>query len=121
MMKPETPTKAELKALVAHYKQLSEEGMEPRIKEMRLEDGSFNLSVTGPMVEAMGIALVGQFKQGGATNFMEMSFSDRDEPYQRYIVTVQKAGAKSPADLLSEAKARIAQLEQMLPMPMRDA
>jgi hypothetical protein len=116
-----TQKKAELKAERDHYKKLAEEGMEPRIKEMRFEDGSFNLSVTGPMVEAMAMTLVGQFIEGGATNFMEMTVFDRFvNPGDRYIVTVQKAGAKSPADLLREAKEKIAHLERSLPLHMTD-
>lgn len=114
-MKPETLTKAELRAERDHYKDLAEKGMEPRIKSMRLEDGSLNMEIAGPIVELMAIGFIGQFKASDATNFMEMNLFDRDEPYQRYTITIQKVGAKSPADLLKEAKDRIAYLEQNLP------
>jgi hypothetical protein len=79
---------------------------------MRLEDGHFDMSVTGPIVEAFAVALVGQFKEGGSANYMEMSLFDRDEPFQRYTVTVQKVGAKSPADMVNEARARVAELDE---------
>jgi hypothetical protein len=104
-------TKAQLRAERDHYKKFAEAGVGPIIKSMRLENGKFDLEVTGPIVEMISVAFVGQFKAGGATNFMEMSLYDRDEPYQRYILTVQKAGAKSPADKLRDAEARIAELE----------
>lgn len=92
---------AALKAITAerdHYKEIAEQGIQPVIERMCFENGRFDVEITGPMVEAMAVALVGQFKEGGATNFMEMSLYDRDEPFQRYTVTVQKAGALSPAD-----------------------
>lgn len=116
-MKPETPTKAELRAERDHWKELAEKGLEPRIASMRLEDGHFDMAVTGPIVEMMAMALVGQFKEGGAKNFMEMSLFDRAEPFQRYTVTVQKVGALSPADKLSAAEKRIADLEAELAKP----
>lgn len=97
--------------ITAHYKQLAEEGTAPLIKSMKLEEGHFDLSVTGPIVEAVAVAFVGQFKEGGSTNYMEISLFDRDEPFQRYTVTVQKVGAKSPADLVNEARAEVASLK----------
>ncbi|MBD9542922.1 hypothetical protein IB276_26095 [Ensifer sp. ENS04] len=99
---------------VAHYKKLAEEGTAPLLKSMKFENGEFDMSVTGPIVEVMAMAFVGQFKAGGSVNYMEMNLYDRDEPFQRYAVTVQKVGAKSPADLVNEARARIAELEAQL-------
>lgn len=98
----------------AHYKKIAEEGTAPLIKSMKLENGEFDMSVTGPIVEAFAIALVGQFKAGGAVNYVEMSVFDRDEPFQRYAVTVQKAGAKSPADLVNEARAEVEALRAQI-------
>ncbi|RVO55166.1 hypothetical protein CN090_04415 [Sinorhizobium meliloti] len=97
-----------------HYKNIAEEGTAPLLKSMKLENGEFNMDITGPIVEVMACAFVGQFKAGGSVNYMEMSLFDRDEPYQRYTLTVQKVGAKSPADLVDEARARIAELEDEL-------
>lgn len=94
-----------------HYKKIAEEGTAPLLKSMRIENGEFNMDITGPIVEVMAMAFVGQFKAGGSVNYMEMSLFDRDEPYQRYTLTVQKVGAKSPADLANEARARVAELE----------
>lgn len=95
---------------VAHYKQIAEKGTAPLIESMKLENGHFDLSVTGPIVEAISCAFVGQFKEGGSTNYMEMSLFDRDEPFQRYTVTVQKVGANSPADLVNEERKRVTEL-----------
>jgi hypothetical protein len=108
-------TKAELRAERDHWKALAEKGLEPRIRQLRFGDGEFSMEVLGEVVEGIAVALVSQFKAGGATNFYEMNLFDRDEPFQRYTVTVQKVGALTPADKLSAAEKRIAELEAMLP------
>lgn len=107
-------TKAEPRAERDHYKRLAEEGIMPRIKGMRFENGECNMEVVGPITEYIATAFICQFKAGGAENFMEMNFYDRDEPFQRYILTVQKVGAKSPADKLKEANAKLAMLVRAL-------
>jgi hypothetical protein len=94
----------------SHFQELAEHGLEPRMKSMRLENGEVNLQVTGPMVEAMAMAYVLHFKGIGATTFVEFNIHDREEPFQRYTVTVQKVSGKTPADLLNECKANHAAL-----------
>lgn len=106
---------ADVKAERDHYKKLADEGLEPRLRELHYGKDGFRAEVVGPTVELLALAFVSHFKDGGATNFMEMSIYDRDEPYQRYTLTVQKVGALSPADKLNKAEARIAGLEAMLP------
>lgn len=91
-----------------------DDALEPRIREFHFGKEGFSAEVTGQLVERMALAFVSQFKAGGATNFYEMSIFDRDEPYQRYTVTVQKVGALTPADKLNAAEARIAELEAAL-------
>jgi len=97
-MRPETQTKAELRAERDHWKKLAEEGLEPRIRDMRINGGSFDLELTGQVVEQIAVAFVSNFKALGTENYMEMQVYDRDEPFQRYIVTVQKVGKLSPHD-----------------------
>lgn len=97
-MRPETQTKVELRAERDHWKKLAEEGLEPRIRDMRINGGSFDLELTGQVVEQIAVAFVSNFKALRAENYMEMQVYDRDEPFQRYIVTVQKVGKLSPHD-----------------------
>jgi hypothetical protein len=113
-LRPETQTKAELRAERDHWKKLAEEGLDPRIKSMRLEDGRFDMAVTGPIVEMMAIAMVGQFKEGGAKNYMEMSLFDRDEPWSRYTVTEQKVGKLSPHDKVTKLDAALRDAESFI-------
>lgn len=81
---------------------------EPAIKSFKMENGAFDIALTGPVVERIAVAMVGHFKATGAENYVEMSLYDREAPYQRYCVTVQKVGAKSPHDLLREAESALA-------------
>lgn len=100
-----------LRAERDYWRELAEKGLEPRLKSMRLEDGEFNMEVVGPAVELIAIALVGNFKANKTQNYYEMTLYDRDEPYQRYVVTVQKAGALSPHDKAALAEAKVAELQ----------
>lgn len=90
------------------------EGLEPRIKHMRFEDGQFDMALTGQTVEAIAVAFVSHFKSLGAENYVELNMFDRAEPFQRYTVTVQKVGALSPADKVKAAEARRDKLKEAL-------
>lgn len=104
-------TKAELIAERDHWQKLALEGLEPRMRQMKFGSGEFSMEVLGPAVEHIAIALVSYFKANGAENYVEMNIHDRDEPFQRYTVTVQKVGKLSPADKVRIAEARVAELE----------
>lgn len=106
---------ADVKADRDHYKKLASEGLEPRLRELHYGKDGFRAEVVGPTVELLALAFVSHFKAGGAQNFVEMSIYDRDDPFQRYTLTVQKVGALSLADKLNKAQARIVELEAMLP------
>lgn len=95
-----------------HWQQMAEEGLEPRLRRMRYESGEFEMEYTGQAAEAIALAMVGHFKAMGAVNYLEMNLFDRDSPFQRYTVTIQKVGAKSPADKVREAEARVRELEE---------
>jgi hypothetical protein len=97
-----------------HWKELAEEGLEPRMRRMRFENGEFDMEYTGQVAETIALAMVGHFKAIGAVNYVEMNVHDRGEPFRRYTVTVQKVGAKSPADKVADAEARVLELEARL-------
>lgn len=89
---------ASLQAQVDHWRTLAEEGTEPLLKSMKFENGQFDMAVTGPIMDVIAMGIVGQFKATGCVNYNELNLYDRDEPFQRYTVTVQKVGAMSPAE-----------------------
>lgn len=105
---------ARLTAERDHWQQLAEHGLEPRMQRMRFENGEFEMAYTGEVAEAMALAFVGHFKAMKAANYIEMDFRDRGEPYGRYVVAVQKVGAKSPHDKVKDAETRISELEALL-------
>lgn len=84
---------------------------DPLLKSFRFEDGKFDMAVTGPIVQHMAAIFVAHFKAMGTENYLELSFFERDEPYHRYTVTVQKvSGAKSAHELRAEAESRLSVL-----------
>lgn len=103
---------ARLTAERDHYKDIAENGVEPLLSKMSFESGVYDLEFTGHSASMMAMSFVGYFKGMGATNYLEMNLNDRDAPFDRYTVTIQKVSGKSPVDLLKEAKAKIAELEQ---------
>lgn len=94
-----------------HYKDVAENGLEPMLKKMSYDSGLYDMEFTGHAAAMMAMSFVGYFKGMGATNYLEMNLNDRDAPFERYTVTIQKVSGKSPVDLLKEAKAKIAALE----------
>lgn len=94
-----------------HWKEIAEQGLEPRMRRMRFESGEFEMEYTGQVAETIALAMVGHFKASGAVNYLEMNIHDREEPFRRYTVTIQKVGAKSPAEKVNEAEARVLELE----------
>jgi hypothetical protein len=113
-MKPETQTKAELRAERDHWRKLAEEGLEPRMRQIRFGDGEFSMEVLGPAVEHIAVAFISYFKANGAENYVEMNVHDRDNPFERYTLTVQKVGNLSPADKVRIAEQKVAELEARL-------
>lgn len=98
--------------------ELLEKGMEPRLEKLTYEGGAFDAAFTGDTVKAMALAYVSHFKETGAENYLELNFADRAEPFQRYIVTVQKVGKLSPADKEKAALVRAETAEHNLSLAL---
>lgn len=94
------------------------EYLEPRLQSMKFDSGNFDMELTGKTVEGIAVAFVSYFKaeNGGDRpgNYLELNVFDRDEPFQRYTVTVQKVGKLSPADKERAAQARATAAEASL-------
>ncbi|MGU9981534.1 ead/Ea22-like family protein [Phreatobacter sp. HK31-P] len=87
---------------------------DPTLQHMHLENGRLDMAVAGPVVERMSLVFVEWFRETGARNNIEMSFSAKSEPFERYIVTVQKVLAKTPAEQRKEAEKRAEAAEAAL-------
>ncbi len=87
---------------------------EPSLNWMRLENGQLDMAVAGAVVQHIAAAMAGWFRESGAENYVEMSLNARDEPFERYVVTVQKVGRLSPheARVAAEARAEEAEAER---------
>ena len=105
-----------LEAFTAQAERIAEleRGMEPHVQSFRVENGELNMALTGPAMEHIAVCVVDHFKAMGAENYFEMSLFDRDDPAERYVVTVQKASAKSPHELRSAAEAEVRTLREVL-------
>jgi hypothetical protein len=91
-----------------------EDGPEVFLKSMKFENGQFDMAVTGPAMEHIAACVVGHFKALGPENYFEMSLFDREDPSERYVVTVQKVSAKSPHELRKAAEADVAEFMRRL-------
>lgn len=97
-------SRATLRAERDHYKALSEQLADPQVKEFTFGAEGFDMKLTGKAVEKIAIVFVSHFKAVGAVNYLEFNLYDRDDPWQRYTLTVQKVGALSPADRVRAAE-----------------
>ena len=112
-------TKAELREQLVqmteerdHYRKVAESGLDLVLERMSFDrSAGFDAEFTGEVARAISLSMVSHFKAMGAANFLEMTVTDVEEPFQRYTVTIQKVGALSPAEVLREARGRIAELE----------
>ena len=89
---------------------------DPLLKDMRFEDGTLNLSLTGEILERMALIVGEHFVASGAKNYIEMQLHDRKNFGVRYAISIQKCGdgAKTPHELKTEAIARAEQAEARL-------
>lgn len=82
------------------------------ILDMRMASGAIDLSVTSKALEHLALVLTEHFRESGAKNYIELSLHAKTEPFESYVVTVQKRnGAKTPHELRQAAEARVTALE----------
>ena len=84
---------------------------DPSLNWMRLENGQLDMAVAGAVVQHIAATMAGWFRESGAENYVEMSLNARDEPFERYVVTVQKVGRLSPHEARVAAVARAEKAE----------
>lgn len=78
---------------------------EPRLQSMRMENGHFDMSVCGPIVNRFALAVVAHFREEPeAKNYFSWNIHSSEDPFERYSVTIQKNSGKSPHELRAEAE-----------------
>lgn len=79
------------------------------LTNMGIVNGGMNITLEGGACQLLADAFCEQFRNSGATNFVEMSFTGPDG--LQLLVTMQKVDGKTPAQLKHEAEERVAELE----------
>lgn len=70
-----------------------------------------DLGLEGGAASLLAEMLAGQFKDSGAVNYLELTFSSREAvPGERFVVTIQRAAGNTPGQKLKELRARISHL-----------
>jgi hypothetical protein len=83
--------------------------VEFNVSARRGEPWQANAQFKGEAIKAWAIGMVDCFTGEGATNYLTCELID-PRTSQRYEITMQKCGGKTPAQALSEAAATIAAL-----------
>lgn len=78
---------------------------DPTLKDMRLENGKLDLSLSGPAVERIAAVVAEHFRALPAQNYIELSLREREPPNDRFVVSVQRMQGKSPHELRRKAEA----------------
>lgn len=59
-------------------------------------------------------SLMDQFNEIGATNFIEQTFEDKENPSRSFVLTMQMKDGLTPCEKLASAQARIKELESKI-------
>lgn len=78
------------------------------LRGMQVIDGGLNIGLEGGGARLLAEAFAEQFIESGAVNFLEVKFTH--ERVGNLTVTMQKAGALTPADKARQAEARAERL-----------
>jgi hypothetical protein len=73
------------------------------LKEMRFKNGRLDLELEGGACQALAEAFITQFKDSGATNYLEVGLYN--EEIGPITVTIQRVHGLTPGEQLAKAKA----------------
>jgi hypothetical protein len=89
--------------------------MDPEIKDLRMENGAFDLALGGAIVKHLALVITEWFRATKeAENYVEMVLTAKDDPFETYAVTVQKVDGgngspgKTPHQFRQEAEDNLA-------------
>ncbi len=84
------------------------------LTDMAVRDGGINLSLEGGACQLLANSFAEQFKESGATNYLEMSFDSMDANIGELVVTMQRKDGDTPGQLRSVAEVHNAELTEAL-------
>ena len=102
----------EIARLIAENARLKEQTKDFEVLYAGIKNGEVDMSVRGTTLKAITACFIQAFIQNGGTNFFLYDLQDDDG--NKYSVTIQKATGKTPAEMLHESKAEIAELRTRL-------
>ncbi len=81
--------------------------------KIHAEGDKIDATMAGEAVRVFSIALAETFRNSGALNYIEMMANSPDGA-DRFTVTVQRAGGKTPHELRRAAEARVEELTKVI-------
>ena len=88
------------------------------IEELKIDKNGLNARMTGTPLHLFAEAIVENFKESGATNFVEMQFTH--EELGHFVLTMQKSDGLTPAAKLNTAEGLVREAVERLQMPPKD-
>ena len=82
------------------------------LADIGIKGGSLNATIEGGVAGLLASSFAEQFKDSGATNYLELSFHNED--LGDFVVTMQRKNGDTPAMQKSRAEARVAELQSSL-------
>jgi len=80
--------------------------VETKVHGIHVGSDGLYMGLSGGAAMVMAEMLAEQYKQGGGINYIEMRFESKESmPGQRFLVTVNRADAKTPHELRVEVEA----------------
>lgn len=76
--------------------------LEPQVRDMSIQNGEFNMELTGNVIKNFALALSEYFLALGAENYVNVNLHDQEGA--EYIFSFQKASGKTPHQLMEEWK-----------------
>lgn len=83
---------------------------ETLLREMSVQNGGLNMTLEGGAARLFAASFVDQFRESGASNYLEMSFHVDN---MHLLVTLQRVAGKTPAQFRKEAEKSLASLEAL--------
>jgi hypothetical protein len=80
------------------------------LTEMNIIKGGVNMGLEGGAAQLLAGAFADQFRDSGAANYLELTFTSGDLPL---LVTLQRQDGKTPSQFRKEAEAKVAELEKL--------
>ncbi len=80
------------------------------LTDLGIRGGGINATFEGGAAGLIATTFVEQFREAGATNYLELTFEDKE--LGEFVVTMQRKDGETPGYQKAKAEARAAELEQ---------